>query len=230
MATIELTTSTTAEARIFHMGEWQWSLAITIKHEDGAELVLSMRGRSPIYRHVTEFSPQAVVDIVIDADIYDSPAALRADTNNVFDELNGQLFVEDDTIRPFKCVSYNDDRELPSRAIGVNTVFFTTSGELVLLAAYQSRAGLTELRMALGDQDAQAVLSETITGYVIDDMIAELGGGYSPVVSHMLATELNAGLHEARYSEELKAGRLARDLAELPGRSKLLAKLSQVTV
>ena len=84
--------------------------------------------------------------------------------------------------------------------------------------------------MSIGDRDAQVVLSEMIPDYVIDDMIAELGGGYSPVVSHMLATELNAELQYARYSEALKAGRLARDLAELPGRSKLLAKLSQVTV
>lgn len=90
MATIELTTTTTAQ--VFHRGDWQWSLAVTLKHDNSAELVLSMRGRSPIYRHVSEFSPQAVVDIVIDADIYDSPAALRADTDNVFDELNRQLF------------------------------------------------------------------------------------------------------------------------------------------
>ena len=82
--------------------------------------------------------------------------------------------------------------------------------------------------MTLGDGDAQVVLSEAIPDYVIDDMIAELGGGYSPIYSHMLATELNAELRYARHSEELKAGRLARDLAELPGRSKLLAKLSQV--
>ena len=97
MATTELTTSTstTAEARIFHMGEWQWSLAVTIKHDDGAELVLSMRGRSPIYRHVQEFSPQAVLDIVIDADIYDSPAALRADTDSVFDELKAGRLARD---------------------------------------------------------------------------------------------------------------------------------------
>ena len=84
--------------------------------------------------------------------------------------------------------------------------------------------------MSIGDCTVQVVLSETIPGYVIGDMIAELGGGYSPGVSHMIATELNAELQYARYSEELKAGRLARDLAELPGRSKLLAKLSQVTV
>ena len=90
MATIELTTTTTAH--ILHMGDWQWSLAVTIKCDDSAELVLSMRGRSPIYRHIPEFSPQAVVDIVIDADIYDNLAALRADTDNIFDELNRQLF------------------------------------------------------------------------------------------------------------------------------------------
>ena len=130
----------------------------------------------------------------------------------------------------FGCISHNDDRELPSRAIGVSTVFFTTTGELVLVAAYQSRAGLTELHMVLGDHGVQAALSEAITGYILDDMIGELGGGYSPVMSHMLATELNAELRYARYSEELKAGRLARDLAELPGRSKLLAKLLQVTI
>ena len=131
---------------------------------------------------------------------------------------------------PNRFYPYAPDRKLPRRIIGICTRIYTTSGYPVLVSAVQSRAGLTELGMSIGDYDAQVVLSETITGYVIDDMIAELGGGYSPVVSHMLATELNAGLHEARYSEELKAGRLARDLAELPGRSKLLAKLSQVTV
>ena len=141
-----------------------------------------------------------------------------------------ELTTSDDDISPFRCVSHNDDRELPSRAIGVSTVFFTTTGELVFVAAYQSRAGQTELRMGLGDLDAQVVLSEAITGYVLDDMIGELGGGYSPIYSHELATELNAGLREARHNEELKAGRLARNLADLPGRSKLLAKLSQVTV
>ena len=92
MATITTTTTTTAEARIFHMGDWQWSLAVTLKRDDSAELVLSMRGRDPIYRHVSEFSPQAVVDIVIDADIYDNLDALRTDTDNVYDELNRQLF------------------------------------------------------------------------------------------------------------------------------------------
>ena len=130
----------------------------------------------------------------------------------------------------FRCTSYTEDRELPSRAIGVSTIFFTVSGHLVLAAAYQSRAGQTELRMALGDHEAQVVLSEMIPDYVIDVMIAELGGEYTPGIAHDLATELNAELRYARYSEELKAGRLARDLAELPGRSKLLAKLLQVTV
>ena len=131
---------------------------------------------------------------------------------------------------PLRCISHNEDRELPSRAIGVSTVFFAVSGHLVLVAAYQSRAGLTELRMALGDRDAQVVLSEAIPAYVIDDMIAELGEEYTPGLAHDLMTELNAELRYARYSEELKAGRLARDMADLPGRSKLLAKLSQVTV
>ena len=134
------------------------------------------------------------------------------------------------TDSPFRCVSYTEGRELPSRAIGVGTIFAIASGELVLAAAHQSRAGQTELRMALGDHEAQVVLSEMIPDYVIDDMIAELGGEYTPGIAHDLATELNAELRYARYSEELKAGRLARDLAELPGRSKLLAKLLQVTV
>ena len=58
--------------------------------------------------------------------------------------------------------------------------------------------------------------------YVVDEMIAELGGGFSLWQGHDIATELNAELRYARYSEELKLGRLARD----PGRSKLL----QVTI
>ena len=90
MATIITTTS--VEAQVFHRGEWQWSLAATIKRDHSAELVLSMRCCSPIYRHVPDFSPQAVVDIVGDADIYDNLAALRTDTDNVFDELSRQLF------------------------------------------------------------------------------------------------------------------------------------------
>ena len=90
MATIITTTS--IEAQVFHRGDWQWSLAVTIKRDDSAELAMFMNGRSSIYRHVEGFSPQAVVDIVIDADIYDSPAALRTDTDNVYDELNRQLF------------------------------------------------------------------------------------------------------------------------------------------
>ena len=134
------------------------------------------------------------------------------------------------TESPFRCISHTEDRELPSRAIGVSAVFFTVAGERVLVATYQSRAGLTELRMVLGDRDAQVVLSEAIPSYVIDDMIAELGGEYTPGLAHDVATELNAELRYARYSEELKAGRLARDLADLPGRAKLLAKLLQVTI
>ena len=131
---------------------------------------------------------------------------------------------------PVKCTPYAPDRELPRRVIGVCARAYTVAGELILISAVQSRAGQTELGMTLGDRDAQVVLSEMIPDYVVDEMIAELGGGFSLWQGHDIASELNAELRYARYSEELKAGRLARDLAELPGRSKLLAKLLQVTI
>ena len=127
---------------------------------------------------------------------------------------------------PLGCISYAPDRELPRRVIGVCTRAYTVAGELILISAVQSRAGQTELSLSLGNRDAQVVLSEMIPDYVIDDMIAELGGEYTPGLAYDLMTELNAELRYARYSEELKAGRLARD----PGRSKLLAKLLQVTI
>ena len=128
---------------------------------------------------------------------------------------------------PLECISYAPDRELPRRVIGVCASAYTVAGELILISAVQSLAGQTELSLSLGNRDAQVVLSEMIPAYVIDDMIAELGGEYTPGLAHDLMTELNAELRYARYSEELKAGRLARDLA---GRSKLLAKLLQVTI
>ena len=131
---------------------------------------------------------------------------------------------------PLVCVSYAPDRDLPRRVVGVCTRAYTVAGELILVSAVQSLAGQTELHMTLGNRDAQVVLSEMIPDYVVDEMIAELGGGFSPWQAHDISTELNAELRYARYSEELKAGRLARDLAELPGRSKLLAKLLQVTI
>ena len=131
---------------------------------------------------------------------------------------------------PYDCTPYAPVRKLPRRVIGVCARAYTVAGELILISAVQSRAGQTELGMTLGNRDAQVVLSEMIPGYVIDDMIAELGGGFSLWQGHNIASELNSELREARYSEELKAGRLARDLAELPGRSKLLAKLLQVTI
>ena len=131
---------------------------------------------------------------------------------------------------PIECVSYAPDRELPRRVIGVCTRAYTVEGQLILVSAVQSLAGQTELSLSLGNRDAQVVLSEMIPAYVIDDMIAELGGEYTPGLAHDISTELNSELRYARYSEELKAGRLARDLAELPGRSKLLAKLLQVTI
>ena len=131
---------------------------------------------------------------------------------------------------PVACVPYAPYRELPRRVIGVCTSAHTVAGDLILISAVQSRAGQTELSLSLGNRDAQVVLSEMIPDYVIDDMIAELGGEYTPGLAHDISTELNAELRYARYSEELKAGRLARDLAELPGRSKLLAKLLQVTI
>ena len=87
------------------------------------------------------------------------------------------------------------------------------AGELILISAVQSRSGQTELSLSLGNRDAQVVLSEMIPDYVIDDMIAELGGEYTSGLAHDIADELNSELRYARYSEELKAGRLARDLA-----------------
>ena len=131
---------------------------------------------------------------------------------------------------PYDCTPYAPVRKLPRRVIGVCARAYTVAGELILISAVQSLAGQTELHMTLGNRDAQVVLSGDIPDYVIDDMIAELGGGFSLWQGHDIATELNAELRYARYSEELKAGRLARDLAELPGRSKLLAKLLQVTI
>ena len=131
---------------------------------------------------------------------------------------------------PAECISYAPDRELPRRVVGVCTRAYTVAGDLILISAVQSRAGQTELELSIGNRNAQVVLSEDIPAYVIDDMIAELGGEYTPGLAHNMAVDLNAELRYARYSEELKAGRLARDLAELPGRSQLLAKLLQVTV
>ena len=131
---------------------------------------------------------------------------------------------------PVKCVPYAPYRELPRRVIGVCTSAHTVAGELILISAVQSRSGQTELGMTLGGPEARVVLSEMIPDYVVDEMIAELGGGFSLWQGHNIASELNSELRYARYSEELKAGRLARDLAELPGRSKLLAKLLQVTI
>ena len=131
---------------------------------------------------------------------------------------------------PVACVPYAPYRELPRRVVGVCTCAHTVAGDLILISAVQSRSGQTELSLSLGNRDAQVVLSGDIPAYVIDDMIAELGGEYTPGLAHNIAAELNSELREARYSEELKAGRLARDLAERPGRSKLLAKLLQVTI
>ena len=131
---------------------------------------------------------------------------------------------------PVECISYAPDRKLPRRVVGVCTRAYTVAGELILISAVQSRAGQTDLELSIGARHAQVVLPEMIPDYVIDDMIAELGGEYTPGLAHDISTDLNAELRYARYSEELKAGRLARDLAELPGRSKLLAKLLQVTI
>ena len=131
---------------------------------------------------------------------------------------------------PYNCTPYAPVRKLPRRVIGVCARAYTVAGDPILISAVQSRAGQTELSLSLGNRDAQVVLSGDIPAYVIDDMIAELGGEYTPGLAYDLMTELNAELRYARYSEELKAGRLARDLAELPGRSKLLAKLLQVTI
>ena len=131
---------------------------------------------------------------------------------------------------PLECTPYAPVRKLPRRVIGVCARAYTVAGELILISAVQSQAGQTELALSRGNRNAQVVLSEMIPDYVIDEMIAELGGEYTPGLAHDIAAELNSELRYARYSEELKAGRLARDLAELPGRSKLLAKLLQVTI
>ena len=131
---------------------------------------------------------------------------------------------------PVECISYAPDRELPRRVVGICTRAYTVAGDLILISAVQSLAGQTELELSIGARHAQVVLSEMIPAYVFDEMIAELGGEYTPGLAHDIADELNSELRYARYSEELKAGRLARDLAELPGRSKLLAKLLQVTI
>mgnify|MGYP003609133840 CR=1 FL=1 len=131
---------------------------------------------------------------------------------------------------PYDCTPYAPVRKLPRRVIGVCARAYAVAGELILISAVQSQAGQTELELSIGARHAQVVLSGDIPAYVIDDMIAELGGEYTPGLAHNIAAELNSELRYARYSEELKAGRLARDLAELPGRSKLLAKLLQVTI
>ena len=131
---------------------------------------------------------------------------------------------------PLECISYAPDRELPRRVIGVCARAYTVAGELILISAVQSRAGQTELSLSLGNRDAQVVLSEMIQDDGIDEMIAELGGEYTPGLAYDLMTELNAERRYARYAEELKSGRLARDLAERAGRAKLLAKLLQVAV
>ena len=131
---------------------------------------------------------------------------------------------------PVACVPYAPYRELPRRVIGVCNRAYTVAGELILISAVQSLAGQTDLSLSLGNREAQVVLSEMIPDYVIDDMIAELGGGFSLWQGHDIASELNSELREARYSEELKSRRLARDLADFPNRSKLLAKLLQVTI
>ena len=116
---------------------------------------------------------------------------------------------------PVECISYAPDRDLPRRVVGVCTRAYTVAGELILISAVQSQAGQTELALSLGNRNAQVVLSELIPAYVIDDMITELGGEYTPGLAYDLMTELNAELRYARYSEELKAGRLARDLSQL---------------
>ena len=116
---------------------------------------------------------------------------------------------------PVECISYAPDRELPRRVVGICTRAYTVAGDLVLISAVQSLAGQTELELSIGNREAQVVLSGDIPAYVIDDMIAELGGEYTSGLAYDLMTELNAELRYARYSDELKAGRLARDLAEL---------------
>ena len=131
---------------------------------------------------------------------------------------------------PVECISYAPDRELPRRVVSICTRAYAVTGELILISAVQSRAGQTELELSIGARHAQAVLSEMIPTYVIDDMIAELGGEYTPGLARSVAAALAFELRYARYSEELKAGRLARDLADFPNRSKLLAMLLQVTI
>ena len=116
---------------------------------------------------------------------------------------------------PYDCTPYAPVRKLPRRVIGVCARAHTVAGDLILISAVQSRAGQTELSLSLGNRDAQVVLSGDIPDYVIDDMIAELGGEYTPGLAHNIAAELNSELRYALYSEELKAGRLARDLAKL---------------
>ena len=123
--------------------------------------------------------------------------------------------IEFTATNPFNCTPYAPVRKLPRRVIGVCARAYTVSGYPILISAVQSLAGQTELGMTLGNRDAQVVLSGDIPAYVIDDMIAELGGEYTPDLAHDIAAELNSELRYARYSEELKAGRLARDLAEL---------------
>ena len=138
--------------------------------------------------------------------------------------------IEFTATNPFNCTPYAPVRKLPRRVIGVCARAYTVAGELILISAVQSLAGQTELHMTLGNRDTQVILPEMIPDYVVDEMIAELGGEYTPGLAYDLMTELNSELRYARYSEELKAGRLARDLSDLPGRSKLLAKLLQVAV
>ena len=116
---------------------------------------------------------------------------------------------------PYDCTPYAPVRKLPRRVIGVCARAYTVAGELILISAVQSRAGQTELELSIGARHAQVVLSGDIPAYVIDDMIAELGGEYTPGLAYDLMTELNAELRYARYSEELKSGRLARDLSQL---------------
>ena len=116
---------------------------------------------------------------------------------------------------PVECISYAPDRDLPRRVVGVCTRAYTVACELILISAVQSQAGQTELALSLGNRNAQVVLSGDIPAYVIDEMIAELGGGFSLWQGHDISTELNSELRYARYSEELKAGRLARDLSQL---------------
>ena len=93
---------------------------------------------------------------------------------------------------PYDCTPYAPVRKLPRRVIGVCARAYTVSGYPILISAVQSRAGQTELGMTLGNRDAQVVLSGDIPAYVIDDMIAELGGEYTPDLAYDLMTELLA--------------------------------------